>query len=53
LQNVKVSIEPKMDGERSLRMIIEAVMVADDVSLPVSFRTIYDSKTGMTEINAE
>jgi len=34
-------------------MIIEAVMVADDVREPVSFSTIYDSKTGTMEINAE
>jgi type VI secretion system protein ImpF len=53
LQDVKVTIEAEMKGERTLRMIIEAVMVADDVRVPVSFRTIYDSKTGTTEINAE
>ncbi len=53
LQDVKVSIEADMDNERALRMIIEAVMVADDVREPVSFSTIYDSKTGTLEINAE
>ena len=53
LQDVNVSIEIEMDSERSLRMIIEAVMVADDVREPVSFMTIYDSTTGKMEINAD
>lgn len=53
LQDVKVSIEAAMKNERALRMVIEAVMVEDDVREPVSFRTIYDSKTGTLEINAE
>ena len=53
LQDVKVSIAMEMDSERSLRMIIEAVMVADDVRAPVSFMTIYDSETGKMEINAD
>ena len=53
LQDVKVSIEMEMDSERSLKMTIEAVMVADDVREPVSFMTIYDSETGKMEINAE
>jgi type VI secretion system protein ImpF len=53
LQDVKVSIETEMDSERSLRMTIEAVMVADDVREPVSFMTIYDSETGRMEINAD
>lgn len=53
LQNVKVSIVPEMGSERSLTMIIEADMVADDVRDPVSFMTIYDSTTGKMEINAE
>jgi type VI secretion system protein ImpF len=53
LQNVKVSIVPEMGSERSLTMIIEAEMVADDVKEPVFFMTIYDSETGKMEINAE
>jgi len=53
LQDVRVSIVADMANERALRMIIEAVMVADDVREPVSFSTIYDSKTGTMEINAE
>ena len=53
LQDVRVSIAPKMDSERSLQMTIEAVMVADDVREPVSFMTIYDSETGTLEINAD
>jgi type VI secretion system protein ImpF len=53
LQNVKVSIVPEMGSERSLTMIIEAEMVADDVREPVSFMTIYDSESGKMEINAE
>ncbi len=53
LQDVKVSIEVEMNSERSLRMVIAAVMVVDDVREPVSFRTIYDSKTGTMEINAD
>jgi len=53
LQEVKVSIEMEMDSERSLRMTIEAVMVADNVREPVSFMTIYDAETGKMEINAE
>jgi type VI secretion system protein ImpF len=52
LQDVSVSIELDMDSERSLRMVIQAVMVADDVREPVSFETIYDSETGQTTINA-
>ena len=52
LRDVNVSIEPAMDSERSLRMIIEAVMVGDDVGEPVSFETIYDSETGRTKIDA-
>jgi len=53
LRDVNVSIEPAMDSERSLRMIIEAVMIGDDVGEPVSFETIYDSETGQTKIDAE
>jgi len=53
LRDVNVSIEPAMDSERSLRMIIEAVMVGDDVGEPVSFETIYDTETGQTKIDAE
>jgi len=53
LRDVKVSIEPAMDSERSLRMIIDAVMVGEDVGEPVSFETIYDSETGQTRIDAE
>jgi len=53
LQDVKVSIEADMDSERSLRMVIQAVMVGDDVREPVSFMTIYDSETGKMKIDAE
>ena len=34
LRDVKVSIAPAMDNERSLRMTIEAMMVGDDVGEP-------------------
>ncbi len=53
LQNVKVFISPDMDSERSLIMVIEADMVADDVREPVAFKTIYDAETGKMEIHAE
>jgi len=50
LQDVKVTVEPEMENERTLRIIIEAVLVSDLLREPVSFKTILQDGNGLSEI---
>ena len=51
LQKVKVIVEPEMENEKSLRIRIDAVMSVESVTEPVSFQTVFQSKTGTWELH--
>jgi len=50
LQNVGVSVEPVQRNEKTLKIVIDAVIVVDTVRAPVSFLTVFQDKTGTMEI---
>ncbi len=50
LQDVKVTVAPEMENERTLRLSIEAVLVSDVLREPVSFLTVLQDRTGLLEI---
>jgi len=50
LQKVGVSIDPVRLNEKSLKIVIDAVIVVDTVRTPVSFLTVFQDKTGTMEI---
>lgn len=50
LQNVKVTVKPAMENERTLRIIIDAVLVSDVLREPVSFRTVLQDGNGLSEV---
>ena len=51
LQKVKVIIEPEMENEKRLRIRIDAVMIAESVTEPVSFQTVFQSKSATWELH--
>ncbi len=50
LQDVKVTVEPEMANERTLRVIIDAVLVSDMLREPVSFLTVLQDGAGLLEV---
>ncbi len=50
LQDVKVTVEPVMVNERTLRVIIDANLVSDMLREPVSFLTVLQGGAGLLEI---
>lgn len=50
LQNVHVIVEPEMADEKTLNLIIDAMLIADSVREPVSFMTVLQSKKGTMEL---
>jgi len=52
LEQVRVAVEPVAVSEKTLKMVIDAVIVVDTVRTPVSFLTVYQDKTGTMEIHA-
>lgn len=43
LRDVRVSINPVIRNEKTVQVMIDAMMVVEDVREPVSFRTIYQN----------
>ncbi len=50
LSNVRVRTEPVPRNEKTVAVIIEAMLVVEDVREPVSFRTIFQNDTGEWDI---
>ena len=50
LKDVRLGVEPKADDEKSLRMLIDGVIVVESIRMPVSFLTVFQHKTGTVEI---
>ena len=51
LQKVKVTVEPEMENEKTLRIIIDAELIVESVREPVSFHTVFHNKTGKWELH--
>lgn len=50
LKKVGVSIEPVRVNEKTLTIVIDAIIVVDTVRVPVSFLTVYQDRTGTMDI---
>ncbi|MFL6237136.1 MAG: type VI secretion system baseplate subunit TssE [Thermoanaerobaculia bacterium] len=50
LRGVRVAFERLEDGQRSLRLRIDAELMRDEVAEPVSFPTLFGLKTGTVEV---
>ena len=50
LKKVGVSIEPVRVNEKTLTIVIDAIIVVDTVRVPVSFLTVYQDRTGSMDI---
>lgn len=51
LQAVRVTIAPRMRGERALSARIEAMLVVETVREPVAFETVFQQTTGTVAID--
>jgi type VI secretion system protein ImpF len=51
LASVRVTVAPRMSGERGLEAFIEAELAVETLREPVAFRTVFQQKNGMVEIH--
>ncbi len=51
LRNVRVGVEPQTVNERTVRFVLDAVIVVESVRTPVSFMTVLQDKTGQVEVH--
>jgi type VI secretion system protein ImpF len=51
LQKVNVTVEPEMPDEKTLTIHLDAVLVVESLSEPVSFRTVLQGQAGRVEIH--
>jgi type VI secretion system protein ImpF len=52
LRRVRVAFERLEDGQRSLRLRIDAELITDEVAEPVSFPTLWGLRAGTVEVGA-
>ncbi len=50
LRNVRVFVKPETRDEKTLVVVIEAIMAVDEVREPISFQTIYQKDSGAWDI---
>ncbi|MFH0844414.1 MAG: type VI secretion system baseplate subunit TssE [Pseudomonadota bacterium] len=51
LKNVKVLVEPEMLDEKTLKVRVDAEMIMETVTEPVSFETVFQHQTGTWELH--
>jgi type VI secretion system protein ImpF len=51
LRNVSVTVEPEVVNEKTLRVIIDAVLVVETVRESISFQTVFQGNIGTWELH--
>jgi type VI secretion system protein ImpF len=51
LKNIRIGVEPQPVNERTVRFVLDAVIVVESVRTPVSFVTVLQEKSGQVEVH--